>query len=165
MSWSEFGGRDVPVTVFAHTPSGHGIDVTLADLLLRDPAANLGADRRFETTDQVIQAVERNKNALAVVNYSRARRARVKLLQIEGESANPGTIQSGDYVLFFPLYLGVRTGTQNRRDIRQFLRFAASSEARRVLRRNGVVPYPDGMSLNSRQLERAGLLDGLRIDG
>lgn len=164
-NWAALGGVGQPVSILAHADPRHGLDVTLAELLLRDGDATLSADRRLATTDDLIRTVEADPTALAVVNYSRARRAQVRLLQIEGQAVNPGSIQSGDYLLYFPLYLGVNSAKQNQRDIRQFLRFAASSEARRVLRRNGVIPYPDGMGLTSRQMERAGLLDGLRIDG
>lgn len=165
LNWAALGGVGQPISILAHADPQHGLDVTLAGLLLRDSEAPLSAAQRLASTDDLIRAVESDPAAVAVVNYSRARRAQVRLLQIEGQAVNPGSIQSGDYLLYFPLYLGVRSAIQNRRDIRQFLRFSASSEARRVLRRNGVIPYPEGMGLTSRQLERAGLLDGLRIDG
>ena len=164
-NWGALGSSAGSLQVISHTGPQHGLDVTLAELVLRDSTASLVTSARYTTTDDVIAAVERTPGAIAVVNYSRARKARVKLLQVEGQPASPGTIQSGEYLLYFPLYVGVRSGTQNQRDIREFLRFAGSAEARRVLRRNGVVPYSDGMALTSRQIERAGQLDGLRTDG
>lgn len=163
-NWSELGGDDRPIELVVHVDALEGIDYNLADLILGDPGAALARTRTAADTEELEAAVEDGPRALAVTTYSSARKRRVRLLALEGRSASVPAIQSGDYLLYFPLYLAVREDSRKRREVREFLRFAGSPEARRVLRRNGVVPYTDGLALTSRQLERADLLNGLRAE-
>ncbi len=161
-NWSELGGSDQPIELVVHADALEGIDYNLAELILGDPGVALARTRTAAGTEELEAAVEDGASTLAVTTYSGARSRRVKLLALEGRSASVPAIQSGDYLLYFPLYLAVREDSRKRREVREFLRFAGSPEAKRALRRNGVVPFTDGLSLTSRQLERADLLNGLR---
>ncbi|MEM9531377.1 MAG: substrate-binding domain-containing protein [Pseudomonadota bacterium] len=160
--WSDLGGETVPIDLITHETSSEGIDYNIGELILRDAGAELRAARRLQSTDDILGAVESSPTALAMVTYSAARKRRLKLLTVEGTAPGPSTIGSGDYLLYLPLYLAVRADAANRRDVRQLIRLASRADARRVLRRNGVLPYADGLSLASAQLERDRMLDGLR---
>ena len=127
-----------------------------------DASASLAVSRDYVNTQQLEQAVEATPWALAVTTYSSARKLKVRILSIEGRSPSTQSIQSGDYLFYIPLYLALREDGRNRREVREFLRFASGVDAKRVLRRNGVLPYTDGLSLGSRQLERSTLLERLR---
>ncbi len=160
--WDQMGGEAVAIDILAHESALNGVAYNLADLVLREPGSSGYATARFANTQQIIAGVEANPRALAVVNYSAARKRRLKLLLLEGVAPAISNIQSGDYLLYFPMYLTVRSDAVNRRDIREFLRLATNSANRRILKRNGVVPYADGLGLASRQLERTRLLNGLK---
>ncbi len=160
--WDQMGGESVAIEILAHESALNGIAYNLADLVLREPGSLGHATQRLASTEQIIAAVEANPQALAVVNYSAARKRRLKLLLLEGVAPAISNIRSGDYLLYFPMYLAVRSDSANRRGIREFLRQATHSSNRRILRRNGVLPYAEGMGLASRQVERARLLNGLK---
>ncbi|MEM7704209.1 MAG: substrate-binding domain-containing protein [Pseudomonadota bacterium] len=160
--WDQLGGERVAIDLLAHENSLDGVAFNLGDLILRQPGATLAATRRFKTSEEIIAAVESEPRALGVVNYSAARKRRLKLLLVEGVAPAISNIQSGDYLLYFPMYLAIRSDAVNRRDIRQFIRMATGTATRRILRRNGVVPYNDGLGLASRQFERTRLLNGLK---
>lgn len=161
-NWNQLGGEDQPIALFVHSDSMEGVDYSLAELLLGDPTRALARVRDLPTTSSIEEAVEGEPWGFAVTTYSNARKLKVKILSVEGRGPGVSTIQSGDYPLYIPLYLATREDGRNRRQVRDFLRFASSSEAKRVLRRNGVVPYTDGLALASRQLERAQLLEQFR---
>jgi phosphate transport system substrate-binding protein len=161
-NWSELGAEDRPIQLFAHRDPMEGIDHSFKELLMGDATAAIAISRDFANTQQLEEAVEATPWALAITTYSSARKLKVRILSIEGNTPSIQTIQSGDYLFYFPLYLALREDGRNRREVREFLRFASGVDAKRVLRRNGVLPYADGLSLGSRQLERSTLLDRLR---
>ncbi len=161
-NWQQLGGNDHPIEVLIHQDPLEGIDYNLAELLMGDPGASLAHSRTLANTEELETAVESGPWALAVTTYSSARKRQVKLLAVEGRAASVPAIQNGDYLLYIPLYLAVREDSRKRREVREFVRFATTPEAKRVLRRNGVVPYADGLALTSKQLERADMLNGLR---
>ena len=161
-SWSQLGGEDQPIVLIKHADALNGVDYNVSDLLLGRPDAALPAGTEVPNMEALGEAVSAEPWALAVATYSSARTMPVKILSVEGRSPAFETIQSGDYLLYIPLYLAVREDGRNRREVRDFLKFAGSSEAKRVLRRNGVVPYADGLALVSRQLDRAELLEQTR---
>lgn len=163
-SWSQLGGEDRPIDVITHDDPRHGVDRNLAELLLGSGDRALAATTQVSNMQQLGEAVDSTPWSLAVATYSSARKMPVKILSLEGRSPAYQTIQSGDYLLFTPLYLAIRDSGPNRRYVRNFLKFAGGSDAKRILRRNGVVPYADGLALVSRQLDRENLLERLRND-
>ncbi len=161
-NWSDLGGNDHAIELLIHADPLEGVDYNLAELLLGDAGAALAHTLRLANTAELESEVENNSWSLAVTTYSSARKRQVKLLAVEGRSASVPAIQAGDYLLYIPLYLAVREDSRKRREVREFVRFSTTPEAKRVLRRNGVVPYADGLALTSKQLERADMLNGLR---
>ena len=163
-NWNQLGGDDIPIQLFAHRDGQEGIDHNLKELLMGNANATISVSKDFSNTKLLEEAVEATPGSLAVTTYSSARKLKVRILSLEGRRPSTDTIQSGDYVLYFPLYLALREDGRNRREVREFLRFVSSVDAKRVLRRNGLLPYTDGLSLGSRQLERSALLDRLRAE-
>jgi len=163
-NWTRLGAGDHPIQLFAHRDHMEGIDHSLKELLMGNANATIAASKDFTNTKLLEEAVEATPWSLAVTTYSSARKLKVRILALEGRSPSTQTIQSGDYLLYFPLYLALREDGRNRREVRNFLRFASGVDAKRVLRRNGLLPYTDGLSLGSRQLERSSMLERLRAE-
>ncbi|MEM9300622.1 MAG: substrate-binding domain-containing protein [Pseudomonadota bacterium] len=161
-SWSDLNGAEQPIEILTHGGERHGIDHNVAELLLGDATQPLASSRTVGNMEALGEAVATAPWSLGIVTYSAARKMNVKILAVGGRSASFQTIQSGDYLLYTPLYLAVREDGRNRRDVRNFIKFASSGEAKRVLRRNGVVPYADGLALVSRQLDRAEMFERIR---
>jgi phosphate transport system substrate-binding protein len=163
-SWSQLNGSDPPIEVITLAGDRPGVDYNVAQLLLGDESRALASSRQVANMVLLGEEISKSPRGLAIATYSQARKMPVKILSLEGRSAAFQTIQSGEYLLYTPLYLAVREDAANRREVRKFIKFASGSDAKRVLRRNGVVPYADGLVLVSRQLDRAEMLNRIRRD-
>ena len=64
-------------------------------------------------------------------------------------------MQSGNYLLYRPLYLVYNEASPNVAEIKDFIRFADSEEGRDVIRSNGTVPYLEGLNLMKNKLEES----------
>lgn len=159
--WNQIGGEDAPIELLVVDAELDGLEYVLRQLLFQDPQARVNATRRFADTRAMEQALEQSRNAIAVTSFSAARRLRVKILSFEGRAPSTESIQSGDYLLFFPVYLVSRDEGPNRNQVRDLMRLAQSPNGRRQIRRSGAVPYTDGLPLVSRQLERDQLIERL----
>ena len=89
--------------------------------------------------------------------------------------SNLSSLAAGHYVMPFTasnadgsvsqtetLYLVIKEGGRNARDIRRLVRFYSGSSAKNVMRRNGVIPYSDNLALASRALDRARTIQQIR---
>lgn len=153
-NWSQLGGDDRAINMLIHRDPLEGIDYNVRQLLFGDPQQTLVNSRQMPSTQTLIEAVSTDPDAIAVTTYSSARRQPLNILMFENVAANYQSIADGDYLLYIPLYVAIRENSSKRREVREFLRFAAGPQAKRVLRRNGVVPYTEGLTLVSKQLER-----------
>lgn len=163
-NWNGIGGGDHLIDLFTHRDPMEGIDHSFRELLMGNANVTIAASKDFTNTRLLEEAVEATPWSMAVTTYSSARKLKVRILSIEGQIPSAQAIQRGDYLLYFPLYLALREDGRNRREVRDFLRFSSGVDAKRVLRRNGLLPYTDGLSLGSRQLERSTLLERLRAE-
>ena len=64
-------------------------------------------------------------------------------------------MQSGNYLLYRPLYLVYRETSPNASQIKDFIQFADSEQGREVIRQNGTVPYLEGLNLMKNKLQEA----------
>lgn len=163
-SWEGLGGEDRPINLVRLADDRQGLNHVVAELMLGDARASLPATTRVATLGALDEAIAADPLALALVPYSSARRMQGKILTTEGLAATQATLSSGEYPLFVPLYLGLREDGANRRQVRRLLTWMGSAEAKRILRRRGIVPYAEALGLVSRQLERARTLAALRDD-
>jgi phosphate transport system substrate-binding protein len=163
-NWNDIGGGDHLIDLFTHRDPFEGIDHSFKELLMGNGNVTIPASKDFANTRLLEEAVEATPWSIAVTTYSSARKLKVRILNLEGQTPSAQAIQRGDYLLYFPLYLALREDGRNRREVRDFLRFTSGVDAKRVLRRNGLLPYTDGLSLGSRQLERSTLLERLRAE-
>lgn len=150
-NWHALGGADKPLNL--HLPAdplsglGYNVNAQLSNAATREvPAGRTGPDIRA-----LHAAVAADPGALGVTSLTSVRGEPVKILDLEGIAPSPKALVSGDYLLFQPLQLALKeTGGVAER----FVRFAQSPVARRILRRNGAVPYMDGLNLVGRQFDR-----------
>jgi phosphate transport system substrate-binding protein len=156
-NWQALGGADTPIALLlpADPMSGvrYNLDAALTDATNASATGYAGPDLQAVRT-----GVAANPGALGVTSlaslHNNEGRA-VKVLDLEGVSPSPEALVAGDYLLFQPLQLALReTGGPAER----FVRFAQSPVARRILRRNGAVPYMDGLNLVGQQFDRENLL-------
>lgn len=152
--WSALGGPAGRISVQLSADPVSGVRYNL-DAALSHAAGGPAAIGRAGPGPRAVQAaVSADPHALGVTSLAALAGADapgVKVLDLEGVAPTPEALISGDYPLFQPLKLVLReTGGPAER----FVRFAQSPEARRILRRNGTVPYMDGLDLVRNQFDR-----------
>ncbi len=153
-NWSQLGGADAELHFFTRTDRHAGVDYSLRQLLLSPGTADTVSGRTFDNADTLEAAVEKDAQAIGVTTISSARSRNLKILTLDGVSARYNAIKDGSYPLYHPIYITARNDSRNRRHIQNFLRFVRGSAAKRIIKRNGIVPYTEGFALVSKQLDR-----------
>lgn len=149
--WQAVGGGDAPIVVHLPADPLSGVGYNLRMLLFDSPDAKLAAGRPGPDLKAVERAVASDPGALGVTSLASVRGEPVKILRIEGVRPSADSLVAGDYLLYQPLHLAAR-GADGLTE--RFVRFAQSPLARRILRRNGAVPYMDGLNLVRHQFDR-----------
>lgn len=150
-NWRDLGGADAPIELHLPADPLCGVGYNLRALLLDDPAAGLAADHPALDLKALETAVAENRGALGVTSFSSAQGQPLKVLALEGTLPSADSLVAGDYLLYQPLQVAM-AGSGGSAE--RFVRFAQSPLARRILRRNGAVPYMDGLNLVRHQFDR-----------
>ena len=145
--WSELGGEEQKIEVFAQKNKISGNGHTLRELLFSNVDKELHTSRVFDSSDLLKQALTENPNAIAIIGVSSARLQGIKIVALDGVSPSVENIKSGEYGLYRPLYLSYNPHSPKIDTVMNFINFVQSKPGREVMRRNGVVPYREAMSL------------------
>jgi len=154
-NWSELGGADAPIRLFARKGKISGVGRTTRKLLFSDYDQEFVASQIFDSTGPLEQAIIDEPNAIAISGISSARKRDVKILELDGKYPSYENVQSGNYLLYRPLYLVFNEASPNAEQIKDFIQFADSEEGRNVIRKNGTVPYLEGLNLMKNKLEES----------
>lgn len=154
-NWSELGGADAPIQLFARKGKISGVGRTTRKLLFSDYDQEFVASQIFDSTGPLEQAIIDEPNAIAISGISSARKRDVKILELDGKYPSYENVQSGNYLLYRPLYLVFNEASPNAEQIKDFIQFADSEEGRNVIRNNGTVPYLEGLNLMKNKLEES----------
>jgi phosphate transport system substrate-binding protein len=150
LGWAEGGAIDVARRDDAFA----GVEFSLQDMVLAEEPSGGYPGSRVADGNAVFDYVVANPNAIGFALFSQARQRPIKMLSVEGESPRRGSIETGEYLLYQPVYLAHLRNPSKRREIQRFLRFAMSQPAQRVLVRNGIVPYNQGIRLVTQRYDR-----------
>ena len=154
-NWSELGGHDAPIQLFARKGKISGVGRTTRKLLFSDYDQEFVASQIFDSTGPLEKAIIDEPNAIAISGISSARKRDVKILELDGKYPSYENVQSGNYLLYRPLYLVYNEASPNAEQIKDFIQFADSEEGRNVIRKNGTVPYLEGLNLMKNKLEES----------
>ena len=145
--WSDLGGTEQKIEVFADKNKISGNGHTLRELLFSNVDKTIHATRVFESSEALEQALIESPNAIAITGISSARLQGIKIVALDGVSPTVENIKSGDYGLYRPLYLSYNTNSPRLETVKKFISFVQSKAGRDVMRSNGVVPYREAISL------------------
>ena len=145
--WSELGGAEQKIEVYAQKNKISGNGHTLRELLFSNVDKTIYASRVFDSSEALEQALTENPNAIAITGVSSARLQGIKIVALDGVSPTVENIKSGDYGLYRPLYLSYKPDSPNIDTVKNFISFVQSKPGRDVMRSNGVVPYREAISL------------------
>ena len=145
--WSEVGGTDQKIEVYALKNKISGNGYALRDLLFSNVDKTIHASRMFDSSESLEQALLENPNAIAISSVSSAGLQDIKVIALDGVSPTVDTIKTGEYSLYRPLYLSYNPSSPNIDSVKDFIQYVQSKSGRDLMRSNGVVPYRKAMSL------------------
>lgn len=152
--WSELGGAEQKIEVYADKNKISGNGHTLRELLFSNVDKTIHASRVFDSSEMLEQTLAENPNAIAITGVSNARLQGIKIVDLDGVSPTVDNIKSGDYDLYRPLYLTYKPNSPNAEAVKNFISFVQSKPGRDVMRSNGVVPYREAISLVMKKVRK-----------
>jgi len=154
-NWSQLGGNDAPIELFARKGKISGVGRTARKLLFNDYEQEFAATRIFKSSGPLEKELVTNQNALAISGISSVRKRDVKILKLDGKSPSYENVKSGNYLLYRPLYLVYNENSPHADVIKDFIRYADTEEGRDVIRSNGTVPYLEALNLMKNKLQES----------
>ncbi|RUL73153.1 LysM peptidoglycan-binding domain-containing protein [Dyella choica] len=147
-NWKQVGGNDAPIDVFAVASPGDGVEYSLRKLVFGRGSQPVAAPRLYVNTTQLEQSIALDPRGFGVTTLSSvAGNGKIKMLHIDGTAPSAGTVASGTYPLFVPLYLVTNPSSPNASAAKEFVDFALSDKGAATLRSHSLVPYQAGGSL------------------
>jgi phosphate transport system substrate-binding protein len=154
-NWQQLGGADAPVELLIRKGKISGVGSTLRELVWGNPEQEFVGSASYPSSGPLEKAIVENPNAIGISGISSAAKRDLKLLALEGKTPNYKNIQSGNYLLYRPLYITYMARSNPQlKEIRRFISFALSKKGREIIRAQGVVPYLDAIALTSKQQEQ-----------
>ncbi len=154
-NWKELGGNDAPIELLVRKGKISGVGYTLRQLVWGNPDQEFKGSKEYPSSGPLEKAIETNPNAIGISGISSAGKRNVKLLALEGKIPSFENIQSGNYLLYRPLYITYMTRNNPQlKEVKRFIAFALSKRGREIIRAQGVVPYLDAIALTSKQKEQ-----------
>jgi phosphate transport system substrate-binding protein len=149
-NWSEVGGRNAPIDVYAVASPGDGVEYSLRTLLFGRGNQPVAAPRLYVNTRKLEEGIALNPNGLGVAMLSGiSGNSKIKAIPINGKSATVANIADGSYPLFTPLYLVTNPNSRKADEAQAFVDFLQTAPAKAALRKHAVLPYQDGSALAS----------------
>ncbi len=153
-NWSDLGGPDQPLELYIRDGRISGVGSMIRELLFDDPDRDFTATASFPSSGPLEKGIESNPRAVGITGISSARKRNVKILRLEGKEPSYENIVNGDYLLYRPLYLAYNPDSPNVEQAKHFIQFVHGREGQEVLRKNGTVPYLEGIHLVRKKLEQ-----------
>ncbi len=149
-NWNQLpGGKNAPIDVYVRKGKISGVGRTVRELIFANYNQKFVAKYVEKSSGPIERAIQGNAvNGIAITGISsaRKRKGKIKVLKLEGKEPSFANIKSGDYLLYRPLYI-VTHLQNNDPDVKGFVYFVHSEEARLIMRKVGTVPYTDAIHL------------------
>lgn len=160
-NWSQVGGRNAPIHLYAVASPTDGVEFSLRRLLFGRGVQPVAAPRLYVNVEKLEEGVALDPQGLGVTTLSGVHAdRRVKLLAIDGHRPSRATVADGDYPLYAPLYLVTNPDDGKHAAAQSFVAFAASPTGRRILRAHDLVPYAAAPALAGHDAERIAAIAG-----
>lgn len=154
-NWSEVGGRNAPIDVYAVASPGDGVEYSLRTLLFGRGNQPVAAPRLYVNTRKLEEGVALNPNGFGVATLtSISGNAKLKAIPIDGKPATVANIADGSYPLFIPLYLVTNPNSVKAEQAQAFVDFLSTEPAKAALRKHAVLPFADGSALLAMDSDR-----------
>ncbi len=149
-NWSQVGGNNEPIDLYAVASPADGVEFSLRRLLFGRGNQPVAAPRLYVNTSKLQEGVTLDPKGLGATTLSNVvGNPKVKMIRINGVAPSASTVANGSYPLFTQLYLITNSSSPKAAQTQEFVDFVNSDAARAVIRRHGLVPYQDGATLAS----------------
>ncbi|OOG53358.1 substrate-binding domain-containing protein [Rhodanobacter sp. C03] len=149
-NWSQVGGSNAPIDVYAVASPGDGVEYSLRDLLFGRGNQPVAAPRLYVNTHKLEEGVELNPNGLGAATMADiSGNPKLKAVAIDGNAPTSTNIANGSYLLFTPLYLVTNPRSPKAAEVQAFIDFLQTEPAKAAMRKHAVLPYQDGIALAS----------------
>jgi phosphate transport system substrate-binding protein len=146
--WSDVGGSNAPIDVYAVASPGDGVEYSLRELLFGRGNQPVAAPRLYVNTHKLEEGVALNPNGLGVSTLTDIRdQPKLKAIRIDGVAPNVANIADGSYPLFTPLYLVTNPRSAKAAQAQAFVDFDQTDPGKAAMRTRAVLPYADGSAL------------------
>lgn len=152
-NWKELGGKDAPIELYVRRGKMSGVGRTLRELVFANYDQKFKATYVVKSSGPVEKGVVKNINGFGVSGISSAKKRKLKLLKLDGKAPTYENIKNGSYALYRPLYLVIKRGNKVPL-VRNFIKYAVSSEGQKIIRAQGTVPYAEALHLVMKQLDQ-----------
>lgn len=153
-NWKQVGGPDVKIELFTRESKYSGVGRTLRKLIFSDFDQELTSSQSFKSSGPLEKAIIKTPYSLGITGISSARLRDVKILELENIYPSFTNVKAGKYQLYRPLYITYDPRSEKIAEVKQFIRFCHSREGRDIMRKNGTLPYREGMQLVNLQLKQ-----------
>jgi phosphate transport system substrate-binding protein len=147
-NWSEVGGSNAPIDVYAVASPGDGVEYSLRSLLFGRGDQPVAAPRLYVNTRKLEEGISLNPNGFGVATLTDiSGNNKVKAIPINGKPATVANIADGSYPLFTTIYLVTNPSSPKATQAQAFLDFVQSEPGKAAMRKHAVLPYADGAAL------------------
>jgi phosphate transport system substrate-binding protein len=147
-NWSEVGGRNAPIDVYAVASPGDGVEYSLRSLLFGRGNQPVAAPRLYVNMRKLEEGVGLNPNGMGAATLtSISGNSKLKAIPINDKPATVANIADGSYPLFIPLYLVTNPTSPKASQAQAFVDFLQSQAGKAALRNHAILPYADGGAL------------------
>lgn len=153
-NWSELGGNNAPIRLFVRSGKISGVGRAIRKLVFANYDQEFVASDVVKSSGPLEKGIEQDVNAMGITGISSARKRNVNILALEGRKPSYDNIRFGDYGLYRPLYLVLSPESRDKKEVSDFVKFAHSTEGRKIIKNNGTVPYLEALQLVMRQVDQ-----------
>ena len=155
-NWSQVGGNNAPIDVYAVASPGDGVEYSLRSLLFGRGNQPVAAPRLYVNTHKLEEGVELNPNGFGAATLADiSGNPKLKAVAINGVAPNATSVGNGSYLLYTPLYLVTNPRSPKATQVQAFIDFLQTDAAKAAMRLHAVLPYQDGIALASMEDARS----------
>jgi phosphate transport system substrate-binding protein len=141
-NWKALGGPDHPINLYSVASPLDGVEYSLREYLYRRGNQPVASPRLYINTQQLEAAVAIDPYGLGVSTLSAViEDKKLRTLSVENVAPSPANVADGSYPLYTPLYLVTPAAGPHADEVKAFMEFLGSDQARATMQAHHVLPY------------------------
>ncbi|HET8942129.1 MAG TPA: substrate-binding domain-containing protein, partial [Rudaea sp.] len=159
-NWSQLGGADAPINLYAVAAPLDGVEYSTRQLLFYYGDQAISAPRLYINTVQLEAGVVIDPHGIGMSTLSGvAGNHKLKMLSVEGVAATDASIADGNYPLYTALYLASRIDDPKHEQVSRLIAFVNSDAGKAIMLKHDLVPYADAPGLVGMQDQRVAFIN------